>query len=103
MYAIVETGGKQYKVTPDTFFKVEKIDVEENGTVELENVLLVNDGNDIRIGSPFVSGAKVVCSVLEHGKSKKVVVFKYKPKKKYRKLTGHRQQFTTLKVEKIQG
>ncbi|MCK9475766.1 MAG: 50S ribosomal protein L21 [Candidatus Muirbacterium halophilum] len=103
MYAIVENGGKQYKVTPDLLFKVERMDVEENSTIELSNVLLLNDGKDSKIGNPFVSGAKVVCSVLEHGKAKKVVVFKYKPKKKYRKLTGHRQQFTTLKVDKIQG
>lgn len=103
MYAIVETGGKQYKVSPDGYFKVEKLNADENAKVELSNVLLVNDGKDVKIGNPFVQGAKVVCTVLGHGKGKKVVVFKYKPKKKYRKLTGHRQQFTTLKVENIQA
>lgn len=103
MYAIVETGGKQYKVAPESYFKVEKLDVEENGKVELSNVLLVNDGKDVKVGSPYISGAKVTCSVLEHGKNKKVMVFKYKPKKKYRKLTGHRQHYTTLKVEKIEA
>ncbi len=101
MYAIVETGGKQYKVAPESFLKVEKIDAEENGKVELSDVLLINDGKDVKVGNPYIKGAKVTCTVLEHGKGKKVVVFKYKPKKKYRKLTGHRQMYTKIRVDKI--
>lgn len=103
MYAIVETGGKQYRVAKESYIKVEKLDVEENGKVELSNVLLVNDGKDTKVGTPYIDGAKVSCTVLEHGKGKKVHVFKYKPKKKYRKLTGHRQQYTKLKIDDIKA
>ncbi|MGM0607140.1 MAG: 50S ribosomal protein L21 [Candidatus Muiribacteriota bacterium] len=101
MYAIVQTGGKQYRVEPNMTFKIEKIDVNENGKVELDKVLMVNDGKDIKVGDPYVSNAKVLCSLEEQGKNKKIRVFRYKPKKKYRRVTGHRQPYTALKVNEI--
>ncbi|MFA5479957.1 MAG: 50S ribosomal protein L21 [Candidatus Muiribacteriota bacterium] len=103
MYAIVETGGKQYRVEPKTTFKVEKLEAAENEKVELSNVLLVSDGKDLKVGSPYLETAKVVCSVLSQGKGKKVNIFRYKPKKKYRKMKGHRQPFTELRVEEIKA
>ena len=101
MYAIIRTGGKQYTVRPGENLNVEKLDGEVGSNIELTDVLMVADGDTVTLGSPSVSGAKVVAEVVEHGKGKKVVVFKYKPKIRYRKRTGHRQQFTRLAVKEI--
>lgn len=104
MYAVLNTGGKQYKVSEGDILKVEKISADLNTTVELTDVLAVSNGEgELTIGSPVVAGAKVVAKVLAHGKAKKVVVFKFKAKKDYRKKQGHRQPFTKILIEKIEA
>lgn len=101
MYAIIETGGKQYRVQEgDTLF-VEKIDVAAGETVEFDKVLAVSNAGSLSVGTPFVEGAKVEASVVEQGKGKKIIVFKYKSKKDYRRKQGHRQPHTKIKIEKI--
>nr|WP_294469533.1 50S ribosomal protein L21 [uncultured Sellimonas sp.] len=100
MYAIIATGGKQYKVAEGDIIKVEKLGAEAGTTYTFDQVLAVsNDG--LKIGNPTVEGATVEASVLGDGKAKKVVVYKYKPKTGYHKKNGHRQQFTAVKIEKI--
>lgn len=102
MYAVIETGGKQYKVAEGDVIYVEKLDAEVDSTVELGNVLIVSkDDEGLVVGKPVVEGAKVNAKVLAQGKSKKVVVFRYKAKKDYRKKQGHRQPYTKLQIEKI--
>ena len=103
MYAIIETGGKQYKVKEGDLVKVELLKSEEDSTIEVTDVLAIVDGDNTKFGTPKIDGAKVSCSVLKHGKGKKIIVFKYKPKKNYRKKQGHRQPYTLLKVENIQA
>ncbi|MFL8951622.1 50S ribosomal protein L21 [Helcococcus kunzii] len=101
MYAIIKTGGKQYQVKEGDILKVEKLDVEQGSTYDFEEVVLVSNDGDVKVGSPFVEGAKVSAEVLEHGKNRKVVVFKYKPKKGYAKKQGHRQPFTRVRINRI--
>jgi len=101
MYAIIETGGKQYMVKEGDTILVEKIDSEEGSTVEFDRVLVVSKDGDITLGNPYLDGAKVSATVLEQGKGKKVIIFKYKSKKNYRKKQGHRQPFTKVKIESI--
>ncbi len=101
IYAIIETGGKQYKVTPGQTVDVERLDVAEGETVELDRVLLIADGDKVTVGTPTVDGAKVVAISQGEGKGKKIIVFKYKPKVRYRKKTGHRQFYTRLVIDKI--
>ena len=103
MYAVIETGGKQYKVQEgDTVF-VEKINTEEGEKVELSKVLLISKEDGLVVGKPYIEGAKIEATVLEQGKAKKIIVFKYKPKKNYKRKQGHRQPYTKLKIEKIVG
>lgn len=103
MYAIIETGGKQYTVQEGDELKVEKLGLEAGEKVVFDNVLLVaNDGN-ITVGKPNVEGAKVEAEVLENGKNKKVIVFKYKAKKGFTKKNGHRQPYTKVKIASIVG
>lgn len=101
MYAIIETGGKQYRVSEGDVINVELLSADIDSTVEIDRVLAVGEGESIKVGSPVVAGAKVVLKVLEHGKGKKVIVFHYKPKKNIRKKNGHRQPFTKVQIEKI--
>lgn len=101
MYAIIKTGGKQYMVNEGDVLTVEKLDVESGAKVVFEEVLAVGNNGELQVGSPVVSGAKVEATVVENGKTKKVIVFKYKPKKDYRKKQGHRQPFTKVRIEKI--
>jgi large subunit ribosomal protein L21 len=101
IYAVIETGGKQYKVTPGQTIDVERLEVAEGRTVELDRVLLVADGDKVRVGTPTVDGAKVVATSQGEGKGKKIIVFKYKPKVRYRRKTGHRQLYTRLVIDKI--
>jgi len=101
MYAIFETGGKQYKVKEGDVITVEKLGLEAGSAHTFESVLAINSGDDLVIGTPTVSGAKVEASVVEEGKHKKVIIFKYKAKKGSTKKRGHRQPFTKLKIEKI--
>ncbi|WP_373898933.1 50S ribosomal protein L21 [Haloimpatiens sp. FM7315] len=103
MYAVVATGGKQYKVSQGDVVFVEKLDAEVDSTVELTEVLVVSKDGNVVVGKPVVEGAKVVAKVLEQGKAKKVIVFKYKPKKHFRKKQGHRQPFTKLQIEAIEA
>jgi large subunit ribosomal protein L21 len=103
MYAIVRTGGKQYKVSEKTVFAVEKLEVETGTTVELTDVLLLADGDNIQIGAPTVAGAKVVARVLETAKGKKINGFTYKKVKNEQRHYGHRQWHTRLRVESITG
>ncbi len=103
MYAIIKTGGKQYRVEEDRIIKVEKLSVEAGDTVEFDKVLSVVDDNGSRFGKPYLEDAKVTGKVIEQGKDKKVIVFKYRPKKRYRKKTGHRQPYTRVLVEKIEA
>ncbi len=101
MYAIIRTGGKQYQVAAGDTLRVEKLQGEVGETVELSDVLLVADGDDVKVGKPVVDGARVVAKIAEQGKAKKVLVFKKKKRKGYRVLRGHRQLFTALSIEEI--
>ena len=101
IYAIVESGGKQYKVAPGQSIDVERLDVAEGDTVELDKVLLIADGDNLTVGKPTIDGAIVVATANGEAKDKKIVVFKYKPKVRYRKKTGHRQFHTKLTIDKI--
>lgn len=103
MYAVLATGGKQYRVKEGDILFVEKLNAEVDTTVELNEVLAVETEDGIKVGTPVVEGAKVTAKVLAQGKAKKVVVFKYKAKKDYRKKNGHRQPYTKLVIEKIEA
>ena len=103
MYAVLLTGGKQYRVQEGDVIYVEKLNAEVDTTVELNEVLAVETEDGIKVGTPVVEGAKVTAKVLAQGKAKKITVFKYKPKKDYRKKTGHRQPYTKLVIEKIEA
>ncbi len=101
MYAVIETGGKQYKVSEgDTLF-VEKLGAEAGSTVTFDKVLLVADGEDVKVGAPYVDGAAVTANVVKEGKSKKIYVFKMKRKKNYRRKQGHRQPYTKVEITGI--
>lgn len=101
MYAIIKTGGKQYMVNEGDVLTIEKLDVASGDKVMFEEVLAVGKDGEVKFGSPVVAGAKVEASVVENGKGKKVIVFKYKPKKDFRKKQGHRQPYTKVRIEKI--
>ncbi len=104
MYAVIKTGGKQFKVSEGDFLRVEKLDAEAGQTITFEEVLLVSDGNgNLKVGSPVVQNAKVEAQVIEQGKAKKIIVFKYKKRKNYRKKQGHRQPYTQIKITKIEA
>lgn len=103
MYAIIETGGKQYKVEEGQTLSVELLHKEEGELVEIDKVLMLQKDGALTVGKPFVDGAKVTLKVVENAKAKKIVVFKFKAKKNYRRKTGHRQPFTKVVVEKIEG
>lgn len=100
MFTIIKTGGKQYKVSEGDVIKVEKIEAEAGDKIEFDQVLMVA-GDDVKVGSPVVEGAKVSAEVLDQKKDKKIVIFKFKAKKNYRKKKGHRQPYTLVKIEKI--
>ena len=100
MYAIIATGGKQYKVAEGDIIKVEKLGVEAGETVTFDKVLVVNTG-ELKVGAPCVEGATVSATVIAEGKDKKVIVYKYKRKTGYHKKNGHRQMFTKVKIDKI--
>ena len=101
MYAIVESGGKQYKTVPGTTVEVDRLQIEEGTQIDLDQVLLVADDEDIKVGTPTVGGASVKATVVEHFKGKKILVFKYIPSKRYRRKNGHRQQYTRLQIDEI--
>ena len=99
--AIVRTGGKQYRIEPGARVRVEKLDVEVGSKIELSDVLLVGKGSDARVGTPTIAGAKVTGTVTAQGKHPKVIVYKFRRRKNYRRKRGHRQLFTEIKIESI--
>ena len=101
MYAVVRTGGKQYRLGIGDSVKVEKLPNEVGNIVELSQILMVSDGNEVKVGAPLVTGASVKAEIVGHGRNKKIRVFKMKRRKKYRRTQGHRQAFTQLKVTEI--
>jgi len=101
MYAVIKTGGKQYKVAPGDTLKVELLPGEKGDTLELGNVLLVEKDGAVTVGKPVIEGAKVTAEVVNQGRGRKVLVFKHKRRKSYRKLNGHRQEFTEIRVKEI--
>lgn len=103
MYAVIETGGKQYKVQEGETVFVEKLAAEAGDTVTIDKVLVVSNGDDVKVGAPYVDGATVTASVVKNGKEKKIIVYKYKSKKGYHKKQGHRQPYTKLEIQKING
>jgi large subunit ribosomal protein L21 len=104
MYAILETGGKQYKVHAGDILQVEKLSAEAGDTVELDRVLMIaGDDDKVAVGTPVLEGAKVLAEVVGQGRGPKIIVFKYKAKVRYRRKTGHRQALTTLRIKEIQG
>ena len=103
MYAVIQTGGKQYRVQEgDTIF-VEKLEASQGDEISFDKVLLVSGEGDTKVGKPYVDGVTVSANVLEQGKGKKIIVFKYKAKKDYRKKQGHRQPYTKVQIGKING
>lgn len=102
MYAVIETGGKQYRVQEGDIITIEKIKAEVGETVAFDKVLVLSDGKDVKVGTPYLDAA-VTGSVVEHGKGQKVIIFKYKAKKDYRKKQGHRQPYTMVKIESLTG
>jgi len=103
MYAVVKTGGKQYKVAPGEKFKVEQIPADVGAEVVLDQVLMVGEGENIRLGQPMVAGATVTATVVAHGRGEKVRIFKMRRRKHYQKHQGHRQNFTELQINAIVG
>jgi len=103
MYAVLATGGKQYRVQEGDVIFVEKLIADVDSTIELNEILAVGTEDGIKVGTPVVEGAKVVAKVVAQGKAKKVIVFKYKSKKDYRRKNGHRQPYTKLVIEKIEA
>ena len=103
MFAVIETGGKQYKVSEQDIIFVEKLDAEEGAEIAFENVLAFSGNDGFQVGTPTLAGAKVTAKVLKNGKGKKIVVFKYKAKKNEKKKIGHRQPFTKVQILKIEG
>ncbi len=101
MYAIVECGGRQYRAEEGSTFPVEKLPHEVGDQIELENVLMLVNGDDVKIGQPTVSGVSVKATVVDQFKGKKIFVWKYKPKKRYRRRQGHRQNYTRLRIDEI--
>ena len=101
MYAIIATGGKQYRVQEGDTIYIEKLEAEVDSTVEFKEVIALSADGKLSVGKPVIDGANVVGKILSHGKEKKVIIFKYKPKKDYRRKQGHRQPYTKVVIEKI--
>jgi len=102
MYAVIQTGGKQYRVQPGDHLRVEKLPAEKGSSITFDQILLVG-GDSPRVGQPFVPGVKVVAQVVTHDRAKKIIVFKFRRRKNYRRKNGHRQPFTELRITEIQG
>lgn len=101
MYAIIESGGRQYRAEEGHSFSVEKLPYEVGTQIELEQVLLLADGDNVKVGQPTVTGTKVKATIVEQYRGKKIFVWKYKPKKRYRNRKGHRQYYTRLRIDEI--
>ncbi len=103
MYALFEFKGKQYKAEKDALIQVDKIDSEDGTEVSIDSVLLVSDGDNVKVGTPYVNGAKIEAVVENSFRDKKVLVYKYKSKKDYHRLIGHRQEYTNIRIKNIIG
>lgn len=103
MYAVIETGGKQYRVQEGDVITVEKLKVEAGDSIEFDKVMVLSDGKEIQVGAPYLAETKVFGSVVENGKAQKVIIFKYKSKKDYRKKQGHRQPYTMVEITSLTG
>jgi len=101
MYAIVDSGGKQYKVREGEILRVEKLSGEVGDSISFDRILMFSDGENVNVGTPLLEDVAVSGHIVEHGKAKKIIVFKYKRRKRYRRKRGHRQQFTAVKVDSI--
>ncbi len=101
MYAVISTGGKQYKLAQGDVCRIEKLDAEEGASVDLDKVLLIADGDNINIGAPYVDGGKVTATIKSHGRAKKVEIMKFRRRKHHQKRTGHRQYYTEIEVTGI--
>jgi len=101
MYAVIKTGGKQYRVEEGQTIRVEKLDADEGSTVEMPEVLMVANGDDIKIGAPYVENGKVSADIVEHGRGDKIRIIKFNRRKNYRKQMGHRQAYTAIKITSI--
>ncbi len=101
MYAVIKTGGKQYRVAEGSTLKVEKLDAAEGSSVELDHVLMIADGDDVKVGAPYLDGGKVTATVKAHGRGKKVQIIKFRRRKHHMKRQGHRQAFTEIEVTGI--
>ncbi len=101
MYAVIKTGGKQYRVVEGQTLKVEKLNVEKGNSIELDEVLMVADGDNIKIGAPLVAGGKVSATIEDHGRGEKIRIIKFNRRKHFRKQMGHRQSYTEIKITGI--
>ena len=101
MYAVIQTGGKQYRVAQGSTLKVEKIEADEGASVELDKVLMIADGDDVKVGAPYLDGGKVTATIKAHGRGRKVKIIKFKRRKQHLKRQGHRQAFTEIEVTGI--
>ncbi len=101
MYAVIKTGGKQYRVEEGQTIRVEKLDADEGSTVDMPEVLMVANGDDIKIGAPYVENGKVSADIVEHGRGDKIRIIKFNRRKHYRKQMGHRQAYTAIKITSI--
>ena len=101
MYAVFATGGKQYRATTGDILTIEKLDAEKGSTVELDQVLMVGEGEDVKVGSPYLDGGKVTATVVEHGRGEKIRIVKFHRRKHHRKQMGHRQDFTKIEITGI--
>lgn len=103
MYAVIQSGGKQYRVTEGATLRVEKLNAEEGASVDLDKVLMIGAGEDVKIGAPYIDGGKVTATVKSHGRGKKVNILKFKRRKQHLKRQGHRQWYTELEITGING
>jgi len=103
MYAVIETGGKQYRVQEGDVITIEKLKVEAGEKIEFDKVMVLSDGKEVQVGAPYLAETKVFGSVVENGKAQKVIIFKYKSKKDYRKKQGHRQPYTMVEITSLSG
>ena len=101
MYAIIESGGKQRRVTPGALVTLERVEGEAGSQVELSNVLLVGDGEEVKVGKPYLEGARVISEIVRQARGPKITVFKFKRRKRYRRTQGHRQAQTTVRIKEI--
>lgn len=101
MYAVITSGSKQFTVKEGETLKLEKLPAEVGSTITFDNVLMVSNGDDIKLGKPFVKGAKVTATVVDHGRHKKIVIIKFRRRKHHKKQMGHRQYYTEVKIEQI--